>query len=449
MFKQEKNKVYDLSNVGSEIAELIKSVKTVTEKRQGIFTRLFEFTLDHDQWYSNELQEFKAKNQGYLTFNHSEDYFEEYLSRLFPRNPHTGTMEIGVSILDTDKELSNKYEQQILDNYHEQDLADTLLEQGQNFFIGGSACLFYPPDGFGGASIISINPKNVYLGWRGKNLIWVAIYDEDTKTYSFASDDLFVLLDNQFNVKKIDENKYKFIPFSWIPNMPKAHSREGRSKIEILFNLDREYNRQITNFSKRVDENTSPHRVVFSDQKPDEEKITRGKDKTTFLGKDDDMKHLELPEGKEFLEYIQKVEDKIKAKTALVDTSGAVKSATSGISLAFQYSGMLDRIAFFRVYWDKAFKELNRAILTYAFGPGNYKTSPVYNPAIFYDSVEKTKEVISQVDANLMSRADAIDILRGSSNNEEKLKEILEEKKAFPELDKKTNLDNSDNNFNN
>lgn len=442
---------YDLKNVSQEIYSLINSAKNITQKRASIFKKLFDFTLRHDQWYSSEIEKFNAKDQSYLTFNHSEDYFEEYLSRLFPRNPHTGVMEVGVAISGIEKKLSSQYEQKILDVYQENDLSDILLEQGQNFFIGGAGCLFFPPDGFGGAKIHSIDPANVYLGWKGRDLQWVAIFDADTKTYTFVSISLFVLLDEQFQIKNIQQNEYNFIPFSWIPNMPIAHTREGRSKIEILFNLDREYNRQITNFSQRADENTSPHRVVFSDSKPDEKDLRRGKDKTTILGKDDDMKYLELSEGEELLNYIEKIEAKIKSKTALVDTSGAIKSAVSGISLGFQYSGMLDRIAFFRVYWDKAFKNLNNAILNYAFGVGNYKTSPVYNPAIFYDSKEKTDEIISQVDASLMSRADAIDVLRGSSNSEEKLSEIIQEKKSFPELDKKSNPDNSkkQENFNN
>ena len=53
---------------------------------------------------------------------------------------------------------------------------------------------------------------------------------------------------------------------------------------------------------------------------------------------------------------------------------------------------MMDLIGFMRVFWDKAFREMNDAILTYKFKPGDYDTDPIYNPALAFDSKVKTEE---------------------------------------------------------
>jgi len=419
-------------NLSDEIRKAINSVKEITEKRAAYFKIYFNFVLNNDQWYNQELDELSAQDVSAQTFNHSEDYFEEYLSYLFPRNPQTGVMEVGVSVLKEEKAVRSKYEEKILEQYENNLLTDILLEQGQNFLIGGSACLYYPPNGSGGVDIVSIDPRNVYLGWKLGKLNWFAFYDEDSETYSFVHSKLIITLDKQFNITEQASNKYGFIPFSWIPNMPKAHTREGRTKIASLFSLDRSFNQAMTSFHKRVEENTDPHRVIYSDT-ADKEKIKRGKGKTTVLSSSDKMEYLELKEGGELLEYSQLLERKIKSKTALVDSGGAIKSALSGVSLSFQYSGMLNRIAFMRVYWDQAFKDLNNAILHYAFGnkKTRYITKPVYNESITYDVSQRVEDICLQVDKKLMSRRDAIDILQGGENADEKLEEIISEDKKY------------------
>ena len=431
--------------LSEEIKKAIESVKELTERRKAYFKLYFNFVLDNDQWYNAELDELSSKEISAQTFNHSEDYFEEYLSYLFPRNPQTGIMEIGVSVLKEEKQNRSKYEEKILSEYENNCLTDILLEQGQNFLIGGAGCLYYPPNDFGGVDILSVDPKNVYLGWKSGKLDWFAFFDEDSKTYNFINKKISVILNEQFQITESFANKFGFIPFSWIPNMPKAHTREGRTKIASLFNLDRSYNKAMTSFNKRVEENTDPHRVIYSDT-ADEKKIKRGKGKTTVLSSSDKMEYLELKEGAELLNYSEKLENKIKSKTALVDSGGAVKSALSGVSLSFQYSGMLNRIAFMRVYWDQAFKDLNNAILHYAFGDkkSRYLTRPVYNSAMNYDESQRVEDICLQVDKKLISRRDAIDFLRGGENADEKLEEIFFESEKYKFDEKEiTNFNNN------
>jgi hypothetical protein len=137
------------------------------------------------------------------------------------------------------------------------------------------------------------------------------------------------------------------------------------------------------------------------------------------------------------LEYIEALDARMRRKTGLVDSSGSVKAAISGVSLSYQYSDMLDLIGFMRIHWDRAFREMNRAILSYKFGEKEYKTDPVYNSALAYDSKSKTDEVVVMLTNDLISHTDAIDELRGGENPAEKLAEILKEKKLFEIPEKK------------
>jgi hypothetical protein len=415
-------------DVSEELRTKIQSVKSLTNKRENYFNKYFSFAFKGNQWTQAEYNELVAKGVDPVTLNNSEDYFEEYLSKLFPRDPNTGTLSIGVSA----KDLVNreKYENKILEQYRENNFPSVLLEQGQNFLIGGAGCFYFPPDGFGGANIISVDPRFVYLEWSGRRLLWFAYYNEDTETYTYVDKDFIITLDKNFEIISDQTHKLGFIPVAWVPNMPQSHTMEGKTKIASIYDLDRSINKNFTNYNKRIDENTEPHRAVYSDNAK-VKSIKRGKGKTTILPVGSKMEYLELKEGSEIQNYNEYLQEKIRAKTGLIDTGGAVKTAISGLSLSFQYSGMLSRIAFMRVYWDHAFRQLNEAILTYAFRSGNFETDPIYNESIAVDISQKVKDVIAQVEAGIMSRKDAIDTLRGSENSEQKLKEILDEEKKI------------------
>jgi len=444
-FKQQNNQRQNensltIKNNGSKkkIDDFIELVKPITIKRRNLFNNLMSFVLDGEQWTDSEVKDLDGDMD--LTFNFSDNYIDRYMARLFPRNSHTGVMEVGVKIHEVNSEKREKYKRTVLDFYKYEKLISLLLEQGINYLCGGSAIFYYPMDPITGkARLISLNPTDCYLGWRGSTLVQFAYreYIGDNK-YNIYYWDLaeFLFLDGKTNIIKSVKNKYNFIPVSWIPNNSKPHTHEGRPKTLSLYNLDRAYNFTATDLGRRVKENTEPHLAVFSDTVALSD-IDRGRKKKTKLSKDDDMKYLEVPSGKEIVDYLSLIEGKIKAKAGIIDSSGSVKTAVSGLSLSFQYSDMMDLIGFMRVSWDSAFRELNNAILAYEFGDVGYRTDPLYQPFISLDNKQRIDEYAVMLQNKIISHRDAIDELRGVDSPEEKLKEILSEEKEMG-MDKKS-----------
>jgi trehalose-6-phosphate synthase len=101
--------------------------------------------------------------------------------------------------------------------------------------------------------------------------------------------------------------------------------------------------------------------------------------------------------------------------------------------MTYYFSPLLDRISLKRVYWDEAFKELNNAILTYAFGISEYRTRPVFESVLISDEETKINNTIRLLQNRLISHRDAIDEIRGIENSEEKFAEIVAE---YKELEK-------------
>jgi hypothetical protein len=166
----------------------------------------------------------------------------------------------------------------------------------------------------------------------------------------------------------------------------------------------------------------------------DVSKIERGRKKKTRLGKGDDMKYLELGEGSEIINWLNLIEKRITNKNGIVHSSGALKTNTSGKSLSIQFSDMMDLIGFMRIAWDKAFREMNTAILSYKFKTDKYNTDPVYQPFLAQDNSDRIEQYAKMIENNLISHRDAIDELRGVENAEEKLNEILAEMKLFNDV---------------
>lgn len=433
-----------------KIEDFIKLVKPITVKRRNVFDNLFGFVLDGDQWTNSEVKDLDGDMD--LSFNFSEDYIDRYMARLFPRNPLTGVMEVGVKVYEKNSELKEKYEGIILDVYKAQSLVPVLLEQGVNYLCGGAGILYYPQDPITKKmKLISLNPRDCYLGWSGNKIVQFAYreYVGDNK-YNIYYWDLneFLSWDGLTNEITRFKNKFDFIPVSWVANNPKPHKHEGRSKILSLFNLDRAYNFAATDFAVRVKDNTKPHLAVFSDTVALGD-VDRGRKKKTKLSQDDDMKYLELPESQEILNYLTMLENRIKSKAGIIDSSGSIQSGVSGVSLSYQYSDMMDLIGFMRVSWDSAFRALNNTILAYSFGEKDYKTDPLYHPPLSIDNTERIKEYEIMLNNKLISHRDAIDELRGVENPDLKLDEILKEDEKINPAWKQNNNNNNKNNFNN
>jgi hypothetical protein len=432
-----------VSDTGEQrLDNFLSFAKSITEKRKQLFDELISFALESNQWGKDELAEKNDKDDRALVFNFSGEYVERYMARLFPRNAQTGIMDLGVKVHETNHQAKEKYEKEIFDIYRKYDITSILLEQGLNFLAGGAGCLYYPRDGITKrASIFSLDPRNVFLGWSKGEFVQFAYreYIGDGK-YNYTYWDLAccVIRDGLTGVTKTMKNEDGFIPFSWIPNFPKPHSHEGCPKTDLLYELDKEYNAQASNYSKRVAENTEPHLVVMSDS-VDIKNVDRGKNKKTRLGQGDDMKYLELKEGTEIMNWLEKIEKRISGKTGLINSAGEIKTHMSGTSLSYQYGDMMDLIGFMRIFWDKGIRNMNNAILTYKFGVNEYQTDPVYQPFIQQDFGARVDQYDKMLKADLITHLDAIDELRGVENAEEKLAEILAEKETFNKLNIKSN----------
>lgn len=419
-----------------KIDAFIELTKPITVKRRQTFNSLMSFVLDNEQWSQAEINDLDGDMD--LTFNFSEDYFDRYLARLFPRNPHTGVLEIGVTV-DSSQPDHDKLEKIVLDFYKDNEIISVILDQATNYLVAGAGILYYPRDPkTNKVVLINLDPKDCYLGWRGSELVQFA-YREfvgDNK-YDIFYWDLFEFLhfDARANKYFQEKNEFNFIPASWIPNKPKPHKHEGRPKTLALYNLDRAYNFSATDYAHRVADNTEPPIVLKSDS-VDTKSIERGRKKMTKIGQGDSMEYLELKEGKEILSFLDLLENRIKAKSGVVDSAGAVKSGISGVSLSFQYSDMMDLIGFMRVAWDIAFRRMNKAVLSYQFGEKEYKTNPVYHPFINLDNKQRVEEYSIMINDKVISRRDAIDELRGVENPDQKFEEILAE-------DKKIKVDDS------
>ncbi len=419
-----------------EIARVKKKAGSDTAQRTSDFSSRQSFVLEGKQWTIADVNE--RESDPILTVNYSEDYVDRYLARLFPRNPRTNVLEVGAKSHESDPGKRTLYEKEIFNVYRKNKLAEKLLEQGQNFLVGGSACLYFPTDPITFETLIfSINPTALFLDWQGGELkaffFEELIVDGSTKIrrITFWDKKVGFILEND-KLVAARENKSGIIPLAWIPNRPLPHRHEGNPKVASIEELDRDVNERVSDWSKRILENTDPHLVISSDfVKAD--KVQRGRKKITYLGKDDHAEYLQVPDGSDVKTYLEFMVDVIKAKLSLIDSAGSVKAAISGVSLAYQYSDMLDQIGFMRLYWDTAFRDLNRAILANKFGVdhGNFDTDPVYHPALQQDSKSRTDEYAVMIANKIISHRDAIDELRGCENADEKIKEILEEEKQF------------------
>ncbi len=419
-------------------SDFIYATEKGRRERESEFAKAFSFVFDGNQWDAAEKLE--REDSPVLTLNLSEDYTDKYLGKLFPINPRTQVLEIGVKTYEVDKAKRSKYEQEIIDVYKRSNLSAILLEQGQNFLVGGSAVLYYPQDPTTKRAMIrSVDPTRCSFLFDADGLAAAAHTEEfynDRMTLTirttFWTRESYVVIEDDA-VKAQGDNAMHIVPYSFIPNRPKPHGMNGRPKLRSVRGLEQDLNRRTSDWSKRVGDNTDPHLVYMSDLVKDESAVKRGRKKVTRLEKGADAKYLTVPDAEDIAAYVSDIRDAIKTKLCLVDSAGTIKSAVSGVSLAYQYNDMLDAVAYMRVFWDEGFRALNRAILTYRFGAtdGDYHTDPVYHPALPQDTKAKVEEMKMMVDASLISRRDAIEELRGGEDADMKLAEILKEREQF------------------
>ena len=433
-----------------------------TRLRTSQFSKYTKFVMDGDQWDADQEPE---GDDPKITINRSEDYINTYLAKLFPKNPETGALEIGAKSLEENKSKKEQYEKAIIDAYESNSLPSILLEQGNNFLVGGDACLYFPKDPItNSAKIISLDPTNVYLGWNGTILEQFAFKDEislaeaelntkdnwliaaikdflninSSQTDKFKKVERITYWDRDFQIIKIDktceirQNTDGEIPVAWIPNNAKPHQHEGRSEVKGIYTMDQEINYRTSDFGKRVKKNTDAVLALYSDLNADKLDREKMNDGILAMAKGDKAEFLKLEENKEVLEYVSELHAHADRKMAINDAvSGQIKSNVSSLAMLYYFSPLLDRIGLKRVHWDHAFKKLNAAILRYKFTTGNFATSPVYAPIMVIDQESKIKNTILLLDNRLITHQEAIDTLRGGENSITVFENI---KKEFQEL---------------
>lgn len=441
------------------IDNFLAKTKSLQESRKANFDLFNNFAFLGNQWLRDEEPD---DDRPAISFNQSQELIEAYQAKLFPRDPVTGILSVGVKISGiTDKNKRAECESKILASYDENKFFQILLEQSQNFFYGGSACLYYPRiAGTTKAKIISLDPSKCFLSWSGNELEQFAFEDDvsisdispndqkqswiikaidyilgrnTTEINKFEKVKRYTYWDKNVQIIKVGDfyqvfkNSDGFIPFSWIPNNPRSHSHEGISEVAKLYELEKQYNQRASDYADRVKINTDAVLALMSDR--DMKDIKRDDvEKLIKLGKGDDAKFLNLPENSDLLKFLDKIEKRLASKMSLNDAvMGNIKSNVSSLSMIYYFSPLLDKISLKRVYWDQAFKDLNSAILFYVYGKHNIVTSPVYNPVIISDRETQINNTIRLLDNHLISYSDAIDELRGSENSTEKFEEIKEE----------------------
>lgn len=465
MTGENQNQIYTQTDAKDVLTAFITATNDVKENRRFEFEKYQKFVLEGEQWLADEKPE---GEKPCLTFNHSENHIMTYLSKLFPRNSQTGTLAVGVKVRGEKKEEKEKA---ILDAYKRNKFASIILEQGQNYLVGGAGCFYYPKDPITKkAKIISINPTTVYLGWMGQDLVQVAFEDEiameDVETVKqnwlmeafrnlfkdetqaqikFKKTKRITYWDKSAQIVNVGENyqvaknEDRLIPFSWIPNMPKAHSHEGVSEAKKLYNLDKEYNKRSSDFAQRVRANTKSVLAAFTDKdisKLDGEEL----EGVLQFNPADKAEFLHVMENKELLDYLDILATQMGEKMAINDAvKGDIKSNVSSLSMIYYFSPLMDRIGLKRIFWDEAFRELNSAILTYEFGTGDYDTDPVYEPVLLTDQATKINNTVLMLENKLITHEDAIDELRGSENAKEKIDGIIKDMELFGDNGKKPN----------
>lgn len=447
------------------VEEFLNVTESLTKTRQSQFAKYEKFISDNIQW---DIKEEPDGESPKLTFNQSEEYMNTYLAKLFPRNPETGTLEIGVTVKESDKTKKELYEKEILNVYQQNNIGEILLEQGENFLIGGDGCFYFPQDQTTqSAKIISIDPRYVYLGWSGNKLEQFAFVDEISQREAMLDpkENKLVLLIKKFlnlsseeskkfkkvqrvtywdsnwqiikigNEVDVRENKTGIIPFAWIPNKPKAGSREGRSEAKSLYDLEKEFNKRSSDFAKRVKDNTQAVLAIASNL--DATKLDKENAKGILaMAQGDKAEFLHVTENREVLSFLDMIERKMDKKMAVNDAvNGNIKSNVSSLAMMYYFSPLLDRIGLKRVYWDSAFRQLNKAIILYKFDVKDIATEPIYQPIMITDTESKIKNTVLMLENGLITHREAIDILRPSENSFEKWKEIkaeMEELKITP-----------------
>jgi hypothetical protein len=439
------------------IKSWLKNYESDRLSRFSRYTDRINFLLKDDQWDDDDIDSEKVYYEDErLVVNQVSEFIEFYISKLFPVDPLTNTVSVGVSVKNESPSNERKYEMEILKNYELNRLVKKLLEQAQNYLVGGNGSFYYPfDDGIHQTRLFSIDPTSVYGpefdDMEIKSVAFVENINEEVKKsfftqmvdkmkgdsglmsrkVTFIDKDEIVILEND-NVVDRQPNNLGFVPFSWLENRPIAHQHEGRSEVsDSDINLQKEYNKRLTNYGQRAKKNTRAKFALYTDLEID--KVLSEKDGNDIfkLSPKDRAEYLMYAENQEILSYLSKIDNHLRRKRGMNDaTDGILKSNVSGLSMAYSYAPLIDKIGLRRIEFDYFLKNFNKAILINCFGDSasTVQSEPVYNSILSPDQDKKVERIVSMRSSNppLISIDKALDVLHGTeiAQNEKKKVEL-------------------------
>lgn len=427
-----------------------------TEGRINRFNTNESFVIDEDQWTDEDKENEKIRSdQDTLTINQAGEFVMEfYLAKLFPRDPKTGMVSVGVRVKRQQRDVSAKIENIILNNYRENRFVQILLEQARNFFVGGNGAIYFPFDeGIRTTRIFSIDPRTVYVRFNGFELeefmfveglltrsedgMWGKIKQSflnndiytDKKITYWNKERFFELTDGK--VTKEGKNETGKIPFAWLENMPRPHQHEGTPEIrDSLVTMQKQYNKILTAFGRRVLKNTKGKVAMMTDRSLEAIETESGEKTLYQMNPGDDIKSFEYKENKEVLDYASILDTHLKRSKGMNSaTDGDIKTHVSGIAMQFAFAPLLDKIGLRRIPFDFAIQEINHAILENETEYKDVLVEPVYNPVVIQDYTELVSNVVKMRDLEtpLISLNMALDVLHGTDVSGEEMKKIEKE----------------------
>lgn len=462
------------------IEELQEYSGELTNARLTRFNRNESFVLKENQWTDQDLEDQKIKSdQQELTVNQTGDFISEfYLAKLFPRDPKTNTVSIGANVKDIqDEEKAKKYEKSILDTYRDNQFIRILLEQGLNFLVGGNGGIYHPFDTKAQLTrIFSIDPRTVYYKFDGFELqefmfveglllndkdgfrsLWTGLKDsllgtkefKDKKITYWNKQRMFEMTDGV--ITKEERNERGKIPFQWLENMPNAHQHEGTPEVrDSIKSLQKEYNKILTSFARRVQKNTSG-KFAFKTKRELEEVSKESEEREYYrLDPEDSIDSVEFKENKEILEYAEMIDRLLKRSKGMNSaTDGDIKTHVSGIAMQFAFAPLMDKIGLRRIPFDTAIREINEHIIYYEHKEENQRVEPVYSPIVVQDYNDIVTNIVKmrELETPIISLDLALDTLHGTNISsiekakiEEELKKIDEKKMKEAEIQSKNQL---------
>lgn len=242
-------------------------------------------------------------------------------------------------------------------------------------------------------------------------------------------------------------NKYGFIPFVQIKNLPLAGHNDGRSDIEDLIPMNMEYDIKKSNVSEILDYHAAPVTMVFGAKIGNLEK---GANKLWGgLPKDSRVENLELHSdlnaSGNYLDTTKREMCEVGGIPETVLGGAQSISNTSGVALQYLNLPLIEKTRIKRQATEDGLEQVNEMIILISLLEGLI-TKPTEAPLRDFlhtevtlpdtlpkDTLLELQQIQMELNAGLETRAGALKRM-GRENIEAKIAEIDEERKNHPEL---------------